>query len=296
VLVVWVAAVLASLLVVAVFRLRRVGRAADEHRTRAGLLADALTEAEARRARDQLDQLVRPKVASELLTNLARRNQSLLNRQLAKIEQLEALEPDTETLAQLFTLDHLATRMRRNAESLLVLSGEELPHRWGASVALSEVARGAIAEIEDYTRVDVSVEEDLVVAGRAVGNLTHLLAELLDNATTFSPPSTRVVLGGARTPDGSYLLTITDDGIGMSGAELGAANRTLAAPLQTDLSLSGVLGLHVVARLATRFGIRVWLTARPCGGLVAGVTVPPELLCTPSRQALGVAGQPVTTR
>ncbi|HVU74341.1 MAG TPA: ATP-binding protein [Mycobacteriales bacterium] len=252
-----------------------IAKAADAQQERATALATELTNAELVRAREQVEQR---QAASSLLTNLARRNQSLLNRQLAKIDQLEAQEQDSEALAQLFTLDHLATRMRRNAESLLVLSGEEPPRRWGQPVALSDIARGAIAEIEDYTRIDVAPGLDVMVAGRAVGDLVHLVAELLENAATFSPPTTRVLLAGAPTPDGGFIATISDAGIGMSDEELVAANRTLAEAPQVGLQLSGMLGFHVVARLAARYGVRVWLTRGMAGGLVAMIALPADIL------------------
>ncbi|HEX5947370.1 MAG TPA: ATP-binding protein, partial [Acidimicrobiales bacterium] len=135
---------------------------------------------------------IRQKAMSDLLVNLARRNQSLLNRQLTVITDLELRERQPDVLEDLFRLDHLATRIRRNAESLLVLSGDEPPRRWGKPVALGDVARAAAAEVEDYRRVEVLVNDHIDVEGRAVADLAHLLAELIENATTFSPPSSQV--------------------------------------------------------------------------------------------------------
>ena len=166
-------------------------------------------------------------VTGELLVSLARRNQSLLHRQLAKIDEMEAREQDPAALSQLFAVDHLATRMRRNAESLLVLSGEESVRKLTRPTPMSEVIRGAIAEIEDYQRVDVTISGDADVVGRAVVDVVHLLAELIENAAAFSPPESRVVLNGTRSRHG-YSVTITDRGVGFSNEELERKNALLA--------------------------------------------------------------------
>ncbi len=223
-------------------------------------------------------QVAQGEALADLLTQLARRNQSLLNRQLARIDRLEQSEQDPESLARLFELDHLATRMRRSTETLLVLSGEEPPRRWGAPVPLAEIARGAVAEVEDYTRVDVLLGEDVLVDGRIVGAVVHLLAELVENATTFSPPASRVTIAGARTPDGGVVVTVTDAGVGITEADLLQANRTLAGVSQVSTALADRLGLHVIARLAARYGIDVWLGRAPGPGLVASAVLPPEVV------------------
>jgi signal transduction histidine kinase len=246
------------------------------------------TEREQRKTLDLTKQLAdaeisRRRFTSELLVNLARRNQSLLYRQLGLINQLEEHEEDPDALADLFQLDHLATRIRRNAESLLVLSGEEPPRTWGRPVALVDVVRAAIAETEDLDRVVFSLEERLAVFGNAVADLTHLLAELVENAVHFSPPEASVVI---RTrpflqDPGAHVLTVEDWGVGMRPEDMAAANDLLAVPREVDLSVSQRLGLHVVARLAKRHGIEVSLTPTPGCGVTAAVVLPPSLFADP---------------
>ncbi len=216
---------------------------------------------------------------SDLFVNLARRNQSLLDRQLALISELEQQENKPEALSDLFQLDHLATRIRRNAESLLVLSGDEPPRLWGRPVPLSEVVRAAAAEVEDYPRVEVLVSDYLEVSGRVVADLSHLLAELIENATMFSPPTsgvrvrTHLVPGEGRT----FLLSIEDTGIGLSDEHMQAANELLAEPPDVDPRRS-TLGFHVVGRLALRLGLRVSLAHTPGGGVTALVTLPQHVV------------------
>jgi signal transduction histidine kinase len=231
--------------------------------------------------REELAQteISRRRFTSDLLVNLARRNQNLLYRQLDLLNQLEENERDPDALSDLFRLDHLATRIRRNAESLLVLSGEEPARKWGRPVLLADVIRAAIAETEDLDRVDFAVDESLAVSGRAVSDLTHLLAELIENAVHFSPPGVTVMLrtrpyGHGR---GAHVLTIEDWGVGMSPEEIAEANSLLAAPRDVDLSVSQRLGLHVVARLAHRYGLMVSLTPTPGGGVTAVVVLPAVL-------------------
>jgi signal transduction histidine kinase len=242
------------------------------------------TEREQRKTLDLTRQLAdaeltRRRFTSDLLVNLARRNQSLLYRQLGLINQLEDQEEDPDALADLFRLDHLATRIRRNAESLLVLSGEEPPRTWGRPVTLVDVVRAAIAETEDLDRVVFAVDERLAVFGNAVADLTHLLAELVENAVHFSPPEASVII---RTRPylqipGGHVLTVEDWGVGMRPEDLEAANDLLATPREVDLSVSQRLGLHVVARLAQRHGIAVALTPTPGCGVTAAVVLPPSL-------------------
>ena len=219
------------------------------------------------------------KFTSELLVNLARRNQSMLYRQLDIINQLEEKERDPDALSDLFRLDHLATRIRRNAESLLVLSGEAAPRIWSEPVLLLDVVRAAIAETEHLDRVTFSVDERLAVLGHTVTDLTHVLAELTENAVRFSPPEARVTIRtrpSLRTP-GEAVMTIEDWGVGMRPEDLAHANDLLATPHDIDLSASQRLGLHVVARLAARHRIRVSLTTTPGSGITALVTLPAEL-------------------
>jgi signal transduction histidine kinase len=216
---------------------------------------------------------------SDLFVNLARRNQSLLDRQLELITELEARERTPDALDGLFKLDHLATRIRRNAESLLVLSGDEPMRRWGRPAPLAEVVRAATAEIEDYRRVDVMVTEHLEMKGQAVLDVAHLLAELIENATTFSPPTGNVRVRSYLAPaDGSRcVLSIEDTGFGMTDTDLAAANAVLTEPPDFDLR-GRTLGFQVVGRLAHRYGLRVRLAHTPGGGLTALVTLPETLV------------------
>jgi signal transduction histidine kinase len=227
-------------------------------------------------------EIARREFASDMLVNLARRNQSLLHRQLDIINQLEEHEHDADALGELFRLDHLATRIRRNAESLLVLSGEEPPRVWSEPVPLLDVVRAAVAETEDLDRVAHFIDEHLAVKGHTVTDLTHLLAELVENAVRFSPPEASVIVKTRPHPAAAdaYLLTVEDWGIGMRPEDLAAANDLLGNPREVDLSVSQRLGLHVVARLAQRHGIRVSLVPTPGCGLTAVVVLPPDLFAS----------------
>ena len=239
----------------------------------------------------------RQEAMSGLLVNLARRNQSLLNRQLEVITDLELREQQADVLEELFRLDHLATRIRRNAESLLVLSGDDPPRRWGNPVPMGDVVRAAAAEVEDYRRVEVLVSDHIDVAGRAVADLAHLLAELIENATTFSPPSTEVRIRSHLSPGEStrFVVAIEDVGIGMSDEDIRAANVVLTEGPPLDLQRATMLGFHVVARLAQRYDIQVRLAATPGGGVTALVSLPRELVSdrpadAPPPNTSGLAG------
>jgi signal transduction histidine kinase len=218
----------------------------------------------------------RRRFTSDMLVNLARRNQSMLYRQMEIINQLEESERNPDALAELFRLDHLTTRVRRNAENLLVLSGEKPPRVWSQPVPLRDVVRAAIAETEDLDRVAFEIPEGPLVDGASVTDLTHLLAELTENAVRFSPPDMAVTIRGRRDPRGGQgqLLTVEDWGVGMEDADLASANALLAAPPEVDLSVSKRLGFHVVARLAARHGIRVVLSPTPGSGITASVALP----------------------
>jgi signal transduction histidine kinase len=214
---------------------------------------------------------------SRIYVNLARRNQSLLHRQVAVIDELEREEEDPDTLRRLFTLDHLTTRIRRNAESLLVMAGEESPRRWSQPVPLSDVARAAASEIEQYERTDVRVADPVRVAGPAVLDLTHLLAELVENAASYSAPTTSVVIGGYATTEGA-VVTVEDRGIGMSPQDLEQANATLVSPPELDEDVVRHLGFQVVGRLARKLGLRVSLRPTPGGGTTAILELPNTVL------------------
>jgi signal transduction histidine kinase len=224
-------------------------------------------------------ELGKRRFTSEMLVNLARRNQSMLYRQLDIINQLEEKERDPDALSDLFTLDHLATRVRRNAESLLVLAGEQPPRVWSAPVALRDVVRAAIAETEDLDRVVFAVDDGIALTGHAVADLTHLLAELVENAVRFSPPDTAVTIRARpdRRTEGGYLLTVEDWGVGMPPADLADANELLASPHDVDLAVAQRLGFHVVSRLASRHEIEVSLSATPGSGVTAIVVLPAAL-------------------
>lgn len=214
----------------------------------------------------------------DIFVNLARRNQTLLDRQIEFIDQLESQEEDPDVLEDLFKLDHLATRMRRNAESLLVLAGIETGHRRSRPVPLSDVVRVAVGEVEDFARLNLVAMDDAVVTGAAAMDVAHLLSELMENATAFSPPETTVEVLGHQNADGSYVLSISDQGIGMSDEQFSETNKLLAEPPLVGLTLSRSLGFTVVGRLAARFKIDVRLTSSPTGGVTALVTLPTTIL------------------
>ena len=214
----------------------------------------------------------------EIFVNLARRNQSLLDRQIEYIDLLESTERDAEQLDHLFTLDHLATRMRRNAESLLVLAGTEAPRRLQRDVDLADVIRIAVGEVEDFTRVRLVAVDAASVRGAAGSDLAHLLAEIMENGTQYSPPERHVDVIGHRTTDGSYVVTISDSGIGMSAERLAEANRLLAGPPPVGLALSHTLGFIVAGTLAARHEIAIRLSNSATGGVTAEVTVPATIV------------------
>ena len=218
------------------------------------------------------------KGVSEIFVTLARRNSSLVDRQLALIDKLESKEEDPETLAGYYRLDHLSTRMRRNAESLLVLAGAESPRMWEKPLEVGDVVRAALGEVDEYQRIDILALEPVRVAGHVVSDIAHLLSELLDNATQFSPPTERVRVAGLFDESG-YLLTISDHGIGMSDERIVELNQLLSHPPVLGLALEPTLGLYVVARLAARHGMRVRLAAGVPGTTVR-ITVPRTLLET----------------
>ncbi|MFC8125146.1 nitrate- and nitrite sensing domain-containing protein [Streptomyces sp. NPDC057302] len=198
-----------------------------------------------------------------IFTNLSRRNQSLIEGQLTLITDLENNEADPDQLESLFRLDHLATRMRRNGENLLVLSGEEPGRRWDQPVPLVDVLRAASSEVEQYERVELSGVPEAEIHGLAVTDLVHLLAELLENATTFSSPQTKVRVTATRLPDGRIMVEIHDKGIGLTAEDFADINHKLANPPTVDAAISQRMGLFVVGRLSDRHGIRVQL--RPSG-------------------------------
>ncbi|MER6948567.1 nitrate- and nitrite sensing domain-containing protein [Nonomuraea sp. NPDC000554] len=213
----------------------------------------------------------------DILLSLARRTQGLVHRQLTVLDVMERRETDPEELKELFRLDHLAIRMRRNAENLIVLSGSSPARTWRRSVPMVDVVRGALAEVEDYTRVTLMPMRDIVLVGRAVGDVIHLLAELIENAVSFSPPYTDVQVSGQLVANG-YVIEIEDRGLGMKPEDLDAANERIADPPEFRISGTARLGLYVVSRLAERHGIQVVLKASPYGGTTVVVLLPQELV------------------
>jgi signal transduction histidine kinase len=213
-----------------------------------------------------------------MFVNLSRRSQSLIERQLRLIEDLEQSEQDSGRLDSLFKLDHLATRMRRNGENLLVLGGQEQTRRWNKPVPLVDIVRASLSEVEQYERITLRIQDEVSVNGRVVNDLVHLVAELVENATAFSPEHTKVAVSGHLLSGGGAMLQISDSGVGMSPEELEEANWRLANPPTIDVSVSRRMGLFVVGRLAQRHGIRVELRAALSGGLTAFVILAPNTI------------------
>ncbi|MGW2402749.1 nitrate- and nitrite sensing domain-containing protein [Kitasatospora sp. NPDC001664] len=227
-----------------------------------------------------------------MFTNLSRRSQGLIQRQLSLISELESREADPDQLASLFKLDHLATRMRRNGENLLVLAGEDPGRRWTRPVPLVDVLRAAASEVEQYERIELASVPSAEVAGRVVNDLVHLLAELLENATSFSSPQTRVRVTGHALPDGRVLIEIHDTGIGLSPDDLADINERLANPPVVDVSVSRRMGLFVVGRLSLRHGIRIQLRPSDSGGTTALVMLPLDVTTSGDRRGGGRPGGP----
>ncbi|WP_062431085.1 sensor histidine kinase [Herbidospora daliensis] len=225
---------------------------------------------------------------NKVFLNLARRNQSLLHRQLGILDGLERQTDDPNLLEQLFGLDHLTTRMRRHAEGLIILSGAVPGRGWREPVALFDVVRASVEEVEDYLRVDVNVPLHAKLVGPAVTDAIHLIAELVENATIFSPPHTRVTVHGDLAARG-FVLEIEDRGLGLNSEEMAAINERLADPPEFDLADSDRLGLFVVGRLAKRHDITVNLRPSPYGGTTAIVLIPVELVVMPEPEEIAAA-------
>lgn len=196
---------------------------------------------------------------SDIFVTMARRNRSLIDRQLAMLDEFEAEVDDADVLSKYYQLDHMATRMRRNSESLLVLANAEPKRRRVKATEIDDVVRAAIGEVEDYRRIEIEALESLQVKGNVVADVSHLLAELLDNATSFSPPDSLVRVGGRRAGD-SYMLRIVDNGVGIGADRLRELNELLREPPIVGLSVEPTLGMSVVSLLAHRHGIGVTLS------------------------------------
>jgi signal transduction histidine kinase len=255
----------------------RVGQAFDLVRQTA--IRAAVEEAKLRRG------------LNDVFRSLARRSQSLLHRQLTLLDQMERRASDPEALDDLFRLDHLTTRMRRHAEGLVILAGAPPGRGWSHPVRMVDVMRGAIAEVEDYARVSVATRSRAALSGSAVADVIHLLAELIENATTLSPPYTSVRVAGETVASG-FAIEVEDRGLGMSLQRLAELNDRLANPPEFNPSDSEQLGLFVVGQLAKRHGIKVTLKASPYGGTAAIVLIPQHLVVTEDAYRAELPGEP----
>jgi Nitrate and nitrite sensing/HAMP domain len=226
-----------------------------------------------------------------MFVNLSRRSQSLVERQIRLIDELEQGEQNSERLSSLFQMDHLATLMRRNSENLLVLAGHDVSRRWNKPVALVDVLRAAVSEIEQYERVTLNVQPGIAVRGQAVSDVVHLTAELVENATSFSPADTPVSIVGHLLSSGGVLLEIADQGVGMGAEEMAHANWRLDNPPVVDVAVSRRMGLFVVARLAARHSVRVRLRPAASGGLTALVWLPDEVITHETPGSSGFPGR-----
>jgi signal transduction histidine kinase len=250
----------------------RVGKSKEVSR-----VADALTTLQRTAVQAAISEARLRQGISQVFLNLAWRSQSLLHRQLTMLDTMERQATDPDALEGLFALDHLTTRMRRHAEGLVILSGSAPARGWHNPVAVRDILRAAIAEVEDYTRVVVESTAPAALDGSVVADITHLLAELIENATAFSPPPTQVHVRGQLAAKG-YAVEIEDRGIGMNDEELADANHRLTHPPEFDLADSDRLGLFIVGRLAERHGIEVRLTASPYGGARAVALIPLDFI------------------
>jgi signal transduction histidine kinase len=212
-----------------------------------------------------------------MFVNLSRRSQSLIERLARVIDSLEQDEADPDRLSNLFSMDHLVTRMRRNSENLLLLAGHETTRKWSAPVPLADVVRAATSEIEQYSRVAMKIQPGISLTGPAVSDVVHLLAEIVENATIFSSKDTPVHISGQEIPSGGVLIEVKDSGVGIPEARLAEINLRLDNPPVIDVSVSRHMGLFAVARLAERHGVRVRLRARSPRGLTALVWLPDDV-------------------
>ncbi|HEY8545035.1 MAG TPA: nitrate- and nitrite sensing domain-containing protein [Acidimicrobiales bacterium] len=249
---------------------------AAPHHGEIGELAGVLDRVQGSAVDLAVEQAILRRNLADVLVHLGRRNQELLHRQLGLITDLERDETDPAVLTNLFQLDHLATRMRRNAESLLVLGGLPPARTRTDPVDVPQVVRAALGEVEDYRRVRLALQPG-VVTGTLAGDLAHLLAELVENALMYSPPDEPVDVHGTRTVDG-YRITVSDRGLGMAPEELAAANRRLAGAESFTVAPSKYLGHYVSGHLARRHGARVRVDPAPTGGIVATVDLPAAAL------------------
>jgi signal transduction histidine kinase len=252
----------------------------DHGRDEIGEVAEAFNKAQQTAVSAAVQEAKTREGTNKVFLNIAHRSQVIVHRQLKVLDEAERSQEDPEQLEMLFQLDHLSTRARRNAENLIILGGGQPGRRWRNPVSLTELARGASAETEHFARVDITKLPPRAVNGPVVGDLVHLLAELIDNATTFSPPESRVEVRGNIVGRG-VVLEIEDQGLGIEGDRIDELNTMLASPPDFGimaLSAEPRLGLFVVARLAARHGLAVSLRESAYGGTRAIVLVRAELL------------------
>src|SRR3984957_6486816 len=223
-----------------------------------------------------------------MFVNLSRRSQTLIERVARTIDSLEQNEDDPDLLASLFSMDHMVTRMRRNSENLLLLAGHEGARKWSDPVSLADVARAATSEIEHYSRVVLNIQPGVAVIGPAVSDVVHLLAELVENATLYSPTDTPVQVSGHELTSGGVLMEITDKGIGITEERLAEMNWRLQSTPVIDVSVSRHMGLFAVARLAERHGVQVRLRPASPAGVTALVWLPDSVI---ERTALPFTGR-----
>jgi K+-sensing histidine kinase KdpD len=256
-------------------------------------VAEMLNQVQSTAIELAVGQAVLRRNVADALVNLARRNQNLLGRQLNFITELETHETSPETLGNLFRLDHLATRMRRNAESLLVLAGVEQQRHATAPAQLNDVIRAALSEVDEFHRVTFRAVQPATIVGPAVADLAHLLAELIENALRFSPAEQPVeIRGHTYLAADAYLISIIDQGPGMSPEQIELANRRLAQAEDFTVAPSRYLGHYVAAALAARHGVKVTIEQSVPTGITALVQLPHDLLIGGESLGLGAAGGP----
>jgi signal transduction histidine kinase len=243
-----------------------------------GQVARAFDQVHAEAVRLAGEQALLRSSFNAMFVNLSRRSQSLIERLARMIDNLEQTEDDPNRLGSLFAMDHLVTRMRRNSENLLLLAGHENPRKWSDAVPLADVARAATSEIEQYNRVALTIAPGISVVGQAVSDVVHLLAELIENATIFSPKESQVLLTARELTSGGVLIEVVDEGIGVSESRLAEMNWRLDNPPTIDVSVSRHMGLFAVARLAERHRVRVRLRAASPQGMSALVWLPDSVI------------------
>jgi signal transduction histidine kinase len=271
-------------------RVRRLGESADADASlevvpinvmqgdEIGQVARAFDQVHAEAVRLAGNEALLRTTYNAMFINLSRRSQALIERLVRMIDSLEQDEDDPGRLSNLFAMDHLVTRMRRNSESLLLLAGRETARKWSEPVLLSDVGRAAISEIEQYNRVVLDIQQGILVSGSAVSDVVHLLAEIIENATIFSPKDTPVQMTAHEVNTGGVLIEVSDSGVGIPGDVLADVNQRLDKPPVVDVSVSRHMGLFAAGRLADRHGIRIRLQARSPQGIIAMVWLPDTII------------------